>query len=503
MPVTLHELAGSAELALRVLAAPDATGRQVRWVHVSELDDPTPFLGGGELLLTTGLGLGRAEPVWEYVERLAAAGVVGLGFGTGLSHDRVPEELLDAAERCGLPVLEVPRATPFIAISRAVWRALAADEYAAVTRTYTAQQALTRAALAPRAPGTVVTRLAQQLGGWAVLLDPRGTPLHASPPAALRRAADLAPEVERLRVHRAPASAALTARGDAVLLQSLGNGSRTRGFLAVGRATPFSVTDRHIVNAAVLLLTLRSEQARALDGVAASLRSALLRLLLAGHADAVAPVLAELGEGLPAEPVRVVVVAATRVLRAAAADLARDVAPDPLLSAELDGVTVLVVAAPGADAVLANITRVDGAHAGMSGAVPLARVADAYRQARRAAEHGARTGQRATRFAELAGGTLLGLVEPGRAAAFAEALLAPVVEHDRTQRGDLLVSLTAWLGNHGHWDATAAQLGVHRHTLRKRIHRVEELLGRGLDSPGVRAELWLALQAREETEVDN
>jgi purine catabolism regulator len=503
VPVTLQELAGNTDLALRVLAAAGATGRQVRWVHVSELVDPTPFLGGGELLLTTGLGLGRSEPVWEYVERLAAAGVVALGFGTGLSHDAVPEDLLDAAERCGLPVLEIPRATPFIAISRAVWRALAADEYAAVTRTYTAQQALTRAALAPRAPGTVVTRLAQQLGAWAVLLDPGGTPLHASPPAAMRRAADLAPDVERLRAHRAPASAALLARGDAVLLQSLGNGTRARGFLAIGRATPFSVTDRHIANAAVLLLTLRSEQARALDGVAASLRSALLRLLLAGHADVVAPVLSELGEALPGEPVRVVVVRASRVLRAVAADLAGDVPGAPLLNAELDGAMVLVVADDAAEAVLANVTRIDGAAAGVSEAVPLARLADAYRQAVQAADHGGRKGQRATRFAELAGGTLLGLVEPGRAAAFAEALLAPVVEHDRTRRGDLLASLTAWLGNHGHWDATAAQLGVHRHTLRKRVHRVEELLGRSLDSPGVRAELWLALQAVQETEVDN
>jgi PucR family transcriptional regulator, purine catabolism regulatory protein len=34
---------------------------------------------------------------------------------------------------------------------------------------------------------------------------------------------------------------------------------------------------------------------------------------------------------------------------------------------------------------------------------------------------------------------------------------------------------------------------VHRHTLRKRIRRAEELLSRDLDSPGVRAELWLAL----------
>ena len=34
---------------------------------------------------------------------------------------------------------------------------------------------------------------------------------------------------------------------------------------------------------------------------------------------------------------------------------------------------------------------------------------------------------------------------------------------------------------------------VHRHTVRHRLRRAEALLGRSLDDPGVRAELWLAL----------
>jgi purine catabolism regulator len=78
--------------------------------------------------------------------------------------------------------------------------------------------------------------------------------------------------------------------------------------------------------------------------------------------------------------------------------------------------------------------------------------------------------------------------------AFAASLLAPLRKHDEVGRGELVVSLRGWLEHHGHWDLAAARLGVHRHTLRNRMARVEELLGRSLDSPGVRAELWLALQ---------
>ncbi|MFD7945372.1 helix-turn-helix domain-containing protein, partial [Streptomyces sp. NPDC059744] len=43
--------------------------------------------------------------------------------------------------------------------------------------------------------------------------------------------------------------------------------------------------------------------------------------------------------------------------------------------------------------------------------------------------------------------------------------------------------------------AAAPDLGVHRHTLRYRMRRVEEILGRSLDDPDVRMELWLALKA--------
>ena len=45
------------ELELEIAAGEAGLDRAVRWVHISELADPTPWLSGGELLLTTGLGL--------------------------------------------------------------------------------------------------------------------------------------------------------------------------------------------------------------------------------------------------------------------------------------------------------------------------------------------------------------------------------------------------------------------------------------------------------------
>jgi PucR family transcriptional regulator, purine catabolism regulatory protein len=96
-------------------------------------------------------------------------------------------------------------------------------------------------------------------------------------------------------------------------------------------------------------------------------------------------------------------------------------------------------------------------------------------------------------FDELAAPGLSAVLDPAATQAFAESLLAPLVAADRAGAGELVHSLRVWLGHHGQWEPAAAQLGIHRHTLRKRVHRAEELLGRDLAEPGVRAELWIAL----------
>ena len=499
MPVTIADLVADPALELRLhTSAGVPTGRPVSWVHVSELDDPTPFLEGGELLLTTGLALRGGAPVRDYVQRLVSAGVVGLGLGTGLSHDVVPAGLLAAAEEGGLALLEVPRQTPFIALSRTVSAALAADEYAAVTRSATALQELARAALGPGAPASVLDRLARQIGGWAVLVDAAGAPLEAVPAAAARRVPALRAELDRLRGLRAPAGAALAGPQETVLLQSLGNGARCRGVLVVGRAGPVPAADRHVVNAAALVLTLRLEQSRALDTAMAALRAALLRLLLAGEDAAVAAVVEELGQQLPAEPLRVATVQGSPGQRAAAVDVAADAAAHQraaLFSAELDGALVLLATGSGSSPVdLAGIAdRVPGAAVGTAGPTPWSRLAEGVQQSRLAAEHSHARGGGTIDFAGLAAPGLGALLDPTATRAFAESLLAPLAAADRDGAGDLVRSVRVWLSHHGQWEPAAAQLGVHRHTLRKRVHRAQELLGRDLDEPGTRAELWLAM----------
>ncbi|WP_377269173.1 PucR family transcriptional regulator [Peterkaempfera sp. SMS 1(5)a] len=528
MPPTLASLVRNSSLHLTVLAGEDQLERPVRWVHTSELDDPTPYLEGGELLLTTGIKLGGTgtgtgtgdgdEALRAYVHRLADAGVVGLGLGVGLSHTEVPRPLVEAASERGLPLLRVPQPTPFIAISKAVSAALAAEQYEAVTTSFEAQEELTRAALGKDGTAAVVRRLAARLGGWAALYDATGALSLAAPDWAARRAARLAGEVDRLRRRPAPASAALqgrpggadTADEDFVVLQSLGADRRPRGFLAVGTEARLSPTERYVLNAAVALLTLTLERSRDLRRAEERMGTALLRLVLAGETATAREVAAVLYGGLPEGAVRVLLAQAARGEEdegdpladlADRAEQAAGRAGERLLVARDRSAAEerLVLLAQDGGAVHGDCAAAaeegDALALGVSAATVTEQAGAAFAQAERALAVALRSGQHLVDHDEVGTGSLLPLLGDEAVSAFAEGVLRPLREHDRTARGDLEASLRAWLSRHGQWDAAAADLGVHRHTLRYRMRRVEELLGRSLDDTDVRMELWLALRA--------
>ncbi|MET9968096.1 PucR family transcriptional regulator [Streptomyces sp. NPDC006356] len=557
MPPTLASLVHHSALKLTVRAGEDRLDVPVRWAHVSELADPVPYMEGGELLLITALKLDAENPeaMRRYVRRLVGAGVVGLGFAVGVNYEEIPKALVEAADAEGLPLLEVPRRTPFLAISKAVSAAIAADQYRAVTAGFAAQRELTKQALTD-GPEGLLAALASQVDGWAALYDASGAVVATAPEWAGRRAARLTADVERLRERPAPASSVVGGpeHEDRVELHTLGTGRRARAALAVGTAAALGTAERYAVHSAIALLTLTTERSRSLQAAEQRVGAAVLRMLLAGEPDHARAVAGDLYGGLLDAPFRVIVteaasVSAARVVdtgarepltKAAATSAAALVAAtgtngDPLgaltelveSAAARAGEAVLVVpegegeaarlvvlAGDGGAAVTACAEYAAALEAARTGTVPEQPGADdeelviglsapagpiaaaaAYKQAEQALSVARRRGRVFVEHEQLAAGSVLPLLADDAVKAFADGLLRALHEHDATGRGDLVASLRAWLSRHGQWDAAAADLGVHRHTLRYRMRRVEEILGRSLDDADVRMELWLALKA--------
>ncbi|MEV8568004.1 PucR family transcriptional regulator [Streptomyces sp. NPDC051322] len=519
MPPTLASLVHHSTLKLTVRAGEGRLDAPVRWAHVSELADPVPYMEGGELLLITATTLDTDDPeaMRRYVRRLAKAGVVGLGFAVGVNYDDIPPTLVAAAEEEGLPLLEVPRRTPFLAISKAVSAAIAADQYRSVTAGFEAQRELTRAALTGDGAGDLLARLAAHVDGWAALYDASGAVVAAAPEWAARRAARLTPDVERLRERPAPASAVVGGSEDRVELHSLGTGRRPHGALAVGTAAPLGTAERYALHSAIALLTLTTERSRSLQAAEQRLGAAVLRMLLAGEPDHARAVAGDLYNGLLDAPYRLLIAEGAA---AALQELAEALESGASRAGEMvlvvpEGERLVVLARDGGAAVAACTahaeqleTRRTAASAapatagedddlviGQSAPAGPIAAASAYKQAEQVLSVARRRGRILVEHEELAAGSVVPLLADDAVRAFADGMLRPLHEHDATGRGDLVASLRAWLAHHGQWDAAAADLGVHRHTLRYRMRRVEEILGRSLDDPDVRMELWLALKA--------
>src|SRR3954447_13056730 len=154
---------------VRVLAGERGLDRAVRWVHISELPDPTPWLSGGEVLLTTGMPLDTAKRQREFVARLADHQLAGLGVGTGFAHETVPEALVDAARERDFPVFEVPYEVPFIAITEKAFTRLVNEQYAVLQRSIAAHERLERIVLSERGLEAVVAALSTLIGGAAMV----------------------------------------------------------------------------------------------------------------------------------------------------------------------------------------------------------------------------------------------------------------------------------------------------------------------------------------------
>jgi DNA-binding PucR family transcriptional regulator len=123
MPLpTLQELLELPAYAhAEVLCGASALEHSVSWVHVSEVLDAARFLSGGELLLSTGVELARANELEqrEFLESIQAAGAVGLILELVQSFQDVPEVLFTRAVELEFPLLVFRNEVRFAELTRA------------------------------------------------------------------------------------------------------------------------------------------------------------------------------------------------------------------------------------------------------------------------------------------------------------------------------------------------------------------------------------------------
>lgn len=502
---TLRALLARTDLRLR-LADEDALDagaldRPIRWVHSSDLADPTPFLSEGLVLLTTGTQFQSSdhdaddpEAYRAYVHRLAVRGVVGLGFGTEVVRAGIPPALADACRAERMPLFEVPYRTPFIAVARANAEAIAAQAYARRSWALAAQRAIALAALRPDGLGATVAELARQLDTWVGMFDAAGELSREHPVGGLEPATAEALQREVTGVlHRGARAGSSLRIGDTPFtLQTLGRGGHLRGVIAIA-AGDLDQEGRVVVTAVIAMAGLALEQQQGLTRARGALRAGLVQTLLTGDVGLARRISRELWGPLPTAPVVVAVTdaAASRVDAVAELlELRAEETRGGLFFGRGDDGLVLIVP-EGELAVVRELTERFDVRVGLSEPTAYDGIAAAVGQARVARDRGTAA---ITAFAEVArSGVLSALSEEARSLARAE--LGPLFQHDAANGTRLVDTLRVWLDNDCSHEASAQSLGVHRHTIRTRLALTERVLGRELTSFATRAELWAAFRA--------
>ncbi|MFC8845277.1 MULTISPECIES: PucR family transcriptional regulator [unclassified Micromonospora] len=158
--------------APRLVAGEAGLDRPVRWVHVAEVPDIASLLRGGELVLTTGIGLpGDDAGLRAFIGELADVGVSGLVVELGRRYvSGVPRVMAAAAARRGLPLVELRRATPFVRVTEAVHALIVDAQLTELRATEEIHQRFTELSVEGAGPAEVV-RQAAELSGCPVVLE--------------------------------------------------------------------------------------------------------------------------------------------------------------------------------------------------------------------------------------------------------------------------------------------------------------------------------------------
>jgi purine catabolism regulator len=371
MELTVASLIG--ELGLELVCGQESAQTHVRWVHSTELSDPTPWLKGGELLLTTGIQLNGPKSQRELVQRLADHEIAGLGFGTGFSHKHLPAALVAAARKREFPLFEVPYELPFIAITERAFAHLLDERYEMLQR------------------NMVGDLLAEALAGH----------LYPEDLQARLRPFGIGEQVAVLAFRLADPSAA------AAVVEGLLARARVASLVAVRAGLLCAVIDPAGAEPVELARTIRAELAARFGEVraAASRAAATHSLRLAFHEARCA-----------LEAVR----------------LRNGSAPEVASYEDL-------------------------------GAFQL----------------------------------LLSLQDDDALSSYCRSVLDPIEQGEGEYGEELVRSLDVFIEHNGHWEKAANALYCHRHTLRYRIRRIEQLTGRDFSNARDRIEFWLALRGRE------
>ncbi|MEU8529788.1 MULTISPECIES: PucR family transcriptional regulator [Streptomyces] len=515
-----------------VVAGADRLQRTVRWVHAGEVPNIASLLKGGELLLTTGLGLGtRPAEQRAFVRRLADRGIAALVVELGPRFARLPGTIVETARAAGLPLVQLHREVPFVAVTEEIHTEIVNGHYALLRQAEEVHRQCTEALLGGGGVPQVLRILADFAANPVFLETADGRLLYAA--GTESAPADPLQVWEGLRGQRAARESGPPVGSVLVDVPGGGPGAgsvRAR-LVILSVSGPLSPVHRMAAERAAGILAVVLMQARQEEELAARGRGDFLSDLAEGRISAEdAPAQARVLGFKPGDgPLLPVVMRLASELapsgnwallaRAVLEELSSVGVPVLLGVRPVEGRVPLLlglrsesertaVADRVAAALRAGVERAGLERAGAHPPVVVVGVPGGWAAASAGLRHAAETATAAQGLTDrpwydarrLDIDLLLWrLRDHEDLAAFVDRAIGPLREHDATAKPPLLPTLETYLAHAGRKAETARELHLNRQTLYNRLARIAELLGTDLDDPQTVLALSLALRARRHT----
>lgn len=490
MPLRIIDIVNVPELHTRFLSGERGAERSVRWAHVCELRDPTEWLGEGDLLMTTGMGIPQDPDAQRlYIESLSMAGLAGLMVGENM---QAPDDLLalqTTAEQLGFPVLMTQREVPFASVTRAIIDANRKEEFErrnAITRLCVSA----RMAIEGLSLDALLQRLEKDVFARLILLDSQTLepwlPGNAEFPEGLE-------EVLRRQPPDLSANSPVVRRyvfADEDVF-AIGVPS-SKGCVLLVRGTERHLLDYSLLHHLVAVLGIALERLHVEAERTLRIGSEFLDDLL-NHRLSPYQERKKLEQfGMAVESARLAVARpdrqklvewVTQFHRSDLSVLLRPRGEELIMLLQAD-------AAPAVQVIL-------DMGIGLSNPIGQSeRLPEALREARLALVH-AGTERAVMAYAQIADKVPWLPHSLDEAAQTFRRVLGPLADYEQEHGTPLLASLKVFLEHNRSWLSAAKQLHVHKTTLIYRIRRIESMTGRSLDRTEDVAILWMALQAAE------